>query len=88
MTVVQLANLIAKYNIKEDGYCLYYQSNYIGDYGTSTRGMFIKFSDCTLENIFNPIACDCKIKNMIKDFKTDVIKEKLNDLEKDFENGT
>jgi hypothetical protein len=88
MTVGQLADLIKKYNLEEQGYSLYYKSNYIGVYGAATRGMFINFCDCRLENVFNPIACDCKIKNMIKDFKEKAIKNKLNEIEKDFENGT
>lgn len=69
MTVVELAHLITKYNLEEKGYCLYYHTNYIGDYGTSSRGIFINFHDFAIENVFNPIACDAKIKNMIKDFK-------------------
>lgn len=89
MTVVELAHLITKYNLEEKGYCLYYHhTNYIGDYGTSSRGVFINFHDFAIENVFNPIACDCKIKNMIKDFKEKAIKNKINEIEKDFENGT
>ena len=103
MTVVELAHLITKYNLEEKGYCLYYHhTNYIGDYGTSSRGVFINFHDFAIENVFNPIACDCfaienvfnpiacdcKIKNMIKDFKEKAIKHKINEIEKDFENGT
>lgn len=88
MTVVQLANLITKYNLVEQGYTLYYNSNEIGCYGASTRGIFINFNEYGLSNVFNPIACDFKIKNMIKHFKENAIKNKLNDLEKDFENGT
>jgi hypothetical protein len=89
MTVVELAHLITKYNLEEKGYCLYYHhTNYIGDYGTSTRGVYINFHDFAIENVFNPIACDCKIKNMIKDFKEKAIKSKINEIEKDFENGT
>lgn len=88
MTVVQLAELIKKYNLEEQGYSLYYNSNSIGYYGTLYKGMFINFNELELPNIFNPIACDCKIKNMIKDFKEKAIKKKLNDFEKDFENGT
>lgn len=88
MTVVELAHLITKYNLEEKGYCLYYHhTNYIGDYGTSSRGIFINFHDFAIENVFNPIACDCKIKNMIKDFKEKAIKHKINEIEKDFENG-
>lgn len=87
MKVTELAHLITKYNLEERGYSLYYHSNKIGDYGTSSKGMFMIFCGCTLENVFNPIACDCKIKNMIKDFKEKAIKNKLNDIEKDFENG-
>ena len=89
MTVVELAHLITKYNLEEKGYCLYYHhTNYIGDYGTSTRGVYINFHYFAIENVFNPIACDCKIKNMIKDFKEKAIKSKINEIEKDFENGT
>ena len=89
MTVVELAHLITKYNLEEKGYCLYYHhTNYIGDYGTSSRGVFINFHDFAIENVFNPIACDCKIKNMIKDFKEKTIKHKINEIEKDFEDGT
>ena len=89
MTVVELAHLITKYNLEEKGYCLYYHhTNYIGDYGTSSRGVFINFHDFAIENVFNTIACDCKIKNMIKDFKEKAIKNKINEIEKDFENGT
>jgi hypothetical protein len=88
MTVVQLADLIKKYNLEEKGYNLYYNSNEIGAYGYTFRGMNINFSGLSLENVFNPIACDCKIKNMIKQFKENAIKNKLNDLKKDFENGT
>lgn len=89
MTVVELAHLITKYNLEEKGYCLYYHhTNYIGDYGTSSRGVFIIFHDFAIENVFNPIACDCKIKNMIKDFKEKAIKNKINEIEKEFENGT
>ena len=84
MTVPQLAELITKYTLKEEGNCLYYRSNEIGAYGSTFRGMYINFCGCTLENVFNPIACDCKIKNMIKDFKEDVITNKLNEIEKDF----
>lgn len=84
MTVPQLAELITKYNLKEQGDCLYYNSNQIGIYGASYKGLFINFSDCTLQNVFNPIACDCKIKNMIKDFKKSTIKKELNEIEKDF----
>lgn len=88
MTVVELAHLITKYNLEEKGYCLYYHhTNYIGDYGTSSRGVFINFHDFAIENVFNPIACDFKIKNMIKDFKEKAIKHKINEIEKDFENG-
>lgn len=89
MTVVELAHLITKYNLEEKGYCLYYHhTNYIGNYGTSSKGVYINFSDFAIENVFNPIACDCKIKNMIKDFKEKAIKHKINEIEKDFENGT
>ena len=85
MTVVELAHLITKYNLEEKGYCLYYHhTNYIGDYGTSSRGVFINFHDFAIENVFNPIACDCKIKNMIKGFKEKAIKHKINEIEKDF----
>ena len=84
MTVVELAHLITKYNLEEKGYCLYYHTNYIGDYGTSSRGIFINFHDFAIENVFNPIACDCKIKNMIKSFKEKAINNKLNEIEKDF----
>ena len=84
MTVGQLADLIKKYDLEERGYSLYYHSNDIGVYGASTRGMFINFYGCALENVFNPIACDCKIKNMIKDFKEKAIKHKINEIEKDF----
>lgn len=87
MTVPQLAELITKYNLEELGDCLYYNSKHIGIYGVSVRGMFIKFSDCTLQNVFNPIACDCKINNMIKSFKENLIKNKIKSIEKDFENG-
>lgn len=51
---------------------------------TKSRGMFINFYGCALENVFNPIACDCKIKNMIKGFKEKAIKHKINEIEKDF----
>ena len=89
MTVVELAHLITKYNLEEKGYCLYYHhTNYIGDYGTSSRGVFINFHDFAIENVFNPIPCDCKIKNLIKDFKEKAIKNKINEIEKDFENVT
>ena len=86
MTVVELAHLITKYNLEEKGYCLYYHhTNYIGDYGTSSRGVFINFHDFAIENVFNPIACDCKIQNMIKNFKEKAINHKINEIEKDFE---
>lgn len=85
MTVGQLADLIKKYDLEEKGYSLYHQSNVIGEYGSTSRGMFINFCGCRLENVFNPIACDCKIKNMIKDFKEKAIKHKINEIEKDFE---
>lgn len=85
MTVTQLAELITKYNLEEQGDCLYYNSNQIGFYGVSYKGMFMSFSDCTLLNVFNPIACDCKIKNLIKDFKESTIKKELNEIEKDFQ---
>ena len=84
MTVVQLANLITKYNLEERYYILYYQSNEIGEYGSTSRCMFISFYGCKLKNVFNPIACDCKIKHMIKDFKEKAIKHKINEIEKDF----
>ena len=87
MTIGQLADLIKKYDLEEQGQCLYYKSNNIGLFGASTRGMFINFYGCALKNVFNPIACDCKIKNMIKDFKEKAIKHKINEIEKDFENG-
>lgn len=88
MKVTELADLIKKYNLEERGDSLYYHSNYIGDFGISTSGMFMTFHEFALENVFNPIACDCKIKNMIKDFKEKAIKSKINEIEKDFENGT
>lgn len=84
MTVGQLADLIKKYNLEEQGYSLYYHSNGIGCYGTSYKGMFINFDGCPLEYVFNPIACDCKIRNMIKSFKENAIKKELNEIEKDF----
>lgn len=84
MTVGQLAELIKKHDLEEQGYSLYYHSNSIGCYGTSYKGMFINFDGCSLENVFNPIACDCKIKNMIKSFKEQAINNKLNEIEKDF----
>lgn len=56
MTVVQLAELIKKYNLEEQGYSLYYHSNSIGCYGASYKGMFINFDGHSLENVFNPIA--------------------------------
>ncbi len=84
MTVGQLADLIKKYDLEEQGYILYYNSNKIGVFGSSMMGLFINFDGCTLENVFNPIACDCKIKNMIKDFKKKAIKHKMNEIEKDF----
>ena len=90
MTVVQLADLIKKYNLDEQGHILYYNLNKIGvfGFGDSLKGIFIHFNECGLPNIFNPIACDYKIQNMIKQFKENAIKNKLNDFEKDFENGT
>lgn len=83
MTVGQLAELIKKYNLEEQGYSLYYHSNSIGCYGASYKGMFINFYG-ELENVFNPIACDCKIQNMIKNFKEKAIHHKINEIEKDF----
>jgi len=44
--------------------------------------MFINFYGCELENVFNPIACDCKIQNMIKNFKEKAINHKINEIEK------
>ena len=87
MTVLQLADLIKKYNIEEHGRSLYYNSNDIGVYGSSYKGMFINFYVRDLVNVFNPIDCECKIQNMIKGFKEKVIKHKINEIEKDFENG-
>lgn len=88
MTVIELADLIKKYNLVERGYTLYYNSNDVGSYGSTSRGMFINFNDSTIQSVFNPIACDCKIKNMIIGFKEMAIKNKINEIEKDFENGT
>lgn len=87
MKVTELANLIKKYNLEERGYSLYYNSNKIGDYGATTRGLFMIFYDFPIANVYNPIACDCKMKNMIKDFKEKAIKYKINEIEQDFENG-
>lgn len=85
MTVLQLADIIKKYGLEERGNILYYNSNNIGVYGCYTyKGVFINFYDCDLEKVFNPIACDCKIKNMIKFFKEQAIKHKMNEIEKDF----
>ena len=88
MKVTELADLIKKYNLEERYSRLYYQSTELGIYGAATGGIFVNFCGCTLVNIFNPIACDCKINNMIKDIKEKAIKNKLNEIEKDFENGT
>lgn len=87
MTILELADLIKKYGLEERGRTLYYNSNDIGVYGSSYKGVFINFYDCELENNFNHIACDYKIKNRIKVFKEKVIKHKINEIEKDFENG-
>lgn len=87
MKVTELANLITKYNLEENGFRLTYQSNEIGLYGATSKGIYINFYGCSLENVFNPIASDCKINNMIKSFKEKAIKNKLNEIEKDFENG-
>ena len=87
MKVTELADLIKKYNLEEKRTRLYYQSNEIGMYGTTSSGIYINFVGCALENIHNPIACDCKINNMIKEFKEKAVKNKLNEIEKDFENG-
>lgn len=84
MTIIELADLIKKYGLEERSNSLYYNSNNIGYYCASTRGMFINFCGRDIENVFNPIACDCKIKNMIKSFKENVIKHKMNEIEKDF----
>lgn len=87
MKVTELADLIKKYNLEEKWTRLFYQSHELGLYGTTSMGIYINFLGCSLENVFNPIACDCKINNMIKSFKEKAIKNKLNEIEKDFVNG-
>lgn len=87
MKVTELADLIKKYNLEEKWTRLFYQSHELGLYGTTSRGIYINFLGCSLENVFNPIACDCKINNMIKDIKETLIKNKIKSIEKDFENG-
>lgn len=84
MKVTELADLIRKYNLVENWTRLYYQSTELGIYGTTSRGIYINFVGCTLENVFNPIACDCKINNMIKDIKEKAIKNKIKSIEEDF----
>lgn len=84
MKVTELANLITKYNLEEKRTRLFYQSNELGLYGTTSMGIYINFLGCSLENVFNPIACDCKINNMIKSFKEKAIKNKIKSIEEDF----
>ena len=84
MKVTELAELIKKYNLVEKYTRLFYQSNELGIYGTTSMGIYINFLGCALDNVFNPIACDCKINNMIKNIKENAIKNKIKSIEKDF----
>lgn len=84
MKVTELADLIKKYNLVERFTRLYYQSIELGVYGAAPAGIYLNFRGCTLENVFNPIACDCKINNMIKEIKEKSIKNKIKSIEKDF----
>ena len=86
MTIVELSNLITKYNLEEHGKFLYYQNYSIGAYGVWQAGAYISFDSGI--DVANPIACDNKIQKMIKEFKEKTIKIKLNELNEDFENGT